>query len=80
MRSPKIDRPLDGLSMAEGIIGEGGIRDYDHLGCHPLHQTEVLKAIGVQSPMVSSISSQSDRSDGSRCIQDEAGDIGRKLT
>ena len=78
MRSPKIDRPLDSLSMAKGAIREGGIGDYNHLGYHPLHQTEVSKAIGVQSP---------------RClpyhhgqtvqmvpgIQDEAGDIGRKL-
>ena len=79
MRSPKIDRPLNSLSMAKGAIGEGGIRDYNHLGCHPLHQTKVLKAIGVQSPwclpyhpgqtiqMVPG-------------IQDKAGDIGRKLT
>ena len=78
MRSLKIDRPLNGLSMAEGAIGEGGTRDYDHLGFNPLCQTEVLKAIGVQSPwhlpchpgqtiqMVLG-------------IQDEAGDIGRKL-
>ena len=50
MRSPKIDRPLDGLSVAEGKMGEGGTRDYDHLGFNPLHQTEVLKVIGVQSP------------------------------
>ena len=78
MRSLKIDRPLDGLSMAKGIIGEGGIGDYDHLGCHPLCQTKVSKAVGVQSPwhlpyhpgqtiqMVPG-------------IQDKAGDIERKL-
>ena len=79
MGSPKIERPLNGLSMAKGIIGEGGIGDYDHLGCHPFCQTEVSKVIGVQSPwhlpyhpgqtiqMVPG-------------IQDEAGDIRRKLT
>ena len=79
MRSPKIDRPLDGLSMAEGTIGEGGIRDYDHLGFHPLCQTEVSKVIGVQSPWHLpyhpgwTIQMVLD-------IQDEAGDIRRKLT
>ena len=64
--------------MAEGTIGEGEIRDYDHLGFHPLCQTKVLKAIGVQSPQrlpyhpgwtVQMVLG----------IQDEAGDIGRKL-
>ena len=77
-RPPKIDRPLDGLSMAEGTIGVGEIRDYDHLGFHPLLQTEVSKAIGVQSPRhlpyhpgqtVQMVQG----------VQDEAGDIGRKL-
>ena len=78
MRSLKIDRPLNGLSMAEGAIGEEGTRDYDHLGFNPLHQTKVLKVIGVQSPwrlpchpnwtiqMVLG-------------VQDKAGDIRRKL-
>ena len=78
MRSPKIDRPLYGLSMAEGIIGEGGTRDYNHLGFNPLCQTEVSKVIGVQSPLhlpchpgqtIQMVLG----------IQDEAGDIGRKL-
>ena len=78
MRSPKIDRPLDGLSMAEGTIGEGGTRDYDHLGFNPLCQTEVSKVIGVQAPQrlpchpgwtVQMVLG----------IQDEAGDTGRKL-
>ena len=50
MRSPKVDGPLDGLPMAEGAIGEGETRDHDHLGFHPFCQTEVSKAIGVQSP------------------------------
>ena len=65
MRSPKIDRPLNGLPMAESVIGEGGIRDYDHLGCHPLYQTKVSKENWSSISMASSISSQSDRSDGS---------------
>ena len=64
--------------MAEGTIGEGETRDHDHLGFHPLHQTEVSKVIGVQSPRrlpchsgwtVQMVLG----------IQDEAGDIGRKL-
>ena len=50
MRSLKIDRPLNSLSVARGTKGEGGTRDYDHLGFNPLHQTEVSKVIGVQSP------------------------------
>ena len=78
MRSLKIDGPLDGLPMAEGSIVEGETRDHNHLGSHPLCQTEVSKAIGVQSPrhlpyhpswtiqMVLG-------------IQDEAGGIRRKL-
>ena len=79
MRSPKIDRPLNSLSMAEGIIGEGGIGDYDHLGCHPLCQTEVSKAIGVQSPQrLPYHPSQTIQMVPG--VQDEAGDIGRKLT
>ena len=78
MRSLKIDRPLDSLSMAKGAIGEGGIRDYDHLGFHPLCQTEVSKVIGVQSPR------HPPYHPGQTIqmvlgVQDEAGDIGRKL-
>ena len=78
MRSPKIDRPLNSLSMAEGTIGEGGIRDYDHLGFHPLHQTEVSKAIGVQSPWCPPYN-PGQTIQMVLGIQDEAGDIGRKL-
>ena len=78
MRSPKIDRPLNGLSMDEGAIAEGGIRDYDHLGYHPLHQTEVLKVIGVQSPWCLPYH-PSQTIQMVLGIQDEAGDIGRKL-
>ena len=78
MRSPKIDRPLDGLFMAEGAIREGGTRDYNHLGFNPLCQTKVLKVIGVQSqwllPYHPSWTVQMVLG-----IQDEAGDIGRKL-
>ena len=64
--------------MAKGAIGEGGIRDYNHLGFLPLHQTEVLKVIGVQSPWhlpyhpswtVQMVLG----------VQDETRDIGRKL-
>ena len=78
MRSLKIDRPLDGLFKAEGAIGEGGTRDYDHLGFDPPRQTEVSKVIGVQSPRhlpchpgwtVQMVLG----------IQDEAGDIRRRL-
>ena len=78
MRFPKIDRPLNSLFMAEGTIGEGGIGDFNHLGCHPLHQTEVSKVIGVRSqwhlPYHPSQTIQMVLG-----IQDEAGDIGRKL-
>ena len=64
--------------MAEGAIGEGGIRDHNHLGCHPLCQTEVSKVIGVQSPQ------HLPYHPGQTIqmvlgIQDEAGDIRRKL-
>ena len=78
MRSLKIDRPLDSLSEAKGAIGEGGTRDYDCLGFDPPHQTEVSKAIGVQSPwllpchpgqIVQMVLG----------TQDEAGDIERRL-
>ena len=78
MRSPKIDEPLSGLSMAKGAIGEGEMRDHDHLGFNPLCWTKVLKAIGVPSPQhlpyhlgwtVQMVLG----------IQDEAGGIGRKL-
>ena len=79
MRSPKIDGPLNGLPMAEGIIGEGETRDHDHLGFHPLCQTEGSRVIGVQSqwhlPYHPSRTVQMVLG-----IQDEAGGIGRKLT
>ena len=79
MRSLKIDQPLDGLSEAEGAIGEGGTRDYDCLGFDPPHQTEVLKAIGVQSPW--HLPCHPSRTIHMVLgIQDEAGDIGRRLT
>ena len=79
MRSPKIDRPLNSLSMAEGTIGEGGIGDYNHLGYHPLCQTEVLKGIGVQSPWCLPYH-PSQTIQMVPGIQDETGDIVRKLT
>ena len=79
MRSPKIGRPLDGLSMAESTIG-GEIRDYDHLGFHPLCQTEVLKVIGVQSPWCLPYPYHPSWTVQMVLgIQDETGDIGRKL-
>ena len=78
MRSLKIDRPLNGLSEAEGAIGEGETRDYDYLGFNPPRQTEVLKAIGVQSPW--HLPCHPDRTVQMVLgIQDEAGDIGRRL-
>ena len=78
MRSMKIDQPLNGLSEAEVTIGEGGTRDYDCLGFDPPHQIEVSKAIGVQSPR------QLPCHSGQTIqmvlgIQDEVGDIGRRL-
>ena len=62
--------------MAKGAIGEGETRDYDHLGFHPLHQTEVSKVIGVQSPrhLPCHPSRNVQMVLG---IQDEAGDIRR---
>ena len=64
--------------MAKGTIGEGGIRDYDHLGFHPLCQTKVSKAIGVQSPWRLPYH-PSQTVQMVLGIQDEAEDIGRKL-
>ena len=78
MRPPKIDRSLDGLSMAKGAIGEGGTRDYDHLGFHPLCQTKVLKVIGVQSPWCLPCH-PSWTVQMVLGVQDEAGDIRRKF-
>ena len=64
--------------MAEGIIGEGETRDHDHLGFHPFCQTKGSRVIGVQSqwhlPYHPSWTTQMVLD-----IQDEAGDIGRKL-
>ena len=63
--------------MAKGAIGEGGTRDYNHLGFNPLCQTEVSKAIGVQSPWHlpyhpgQTVQMVLD-------VQDEVGDIRRK--
>ena len=59
--------------MAKGTIGEG------HLGFNPLCQIEVLKVIGVQSPWHlpyhpgQTVQMVLD-------VQDEVGDIRRKLT
>ena len=78
MRSPKIDGPLNGLSMAKGTIGEGETRDHNHLGFHPLCQTEVSKVIGVQSPRHLPYH-PSQTVQMVLGIQDKAGDIGRKL-
>ena len=50
MRSLKIDRPLNGLLEAEGATGGGETKDHNHLDFHPLCQTEVSRATGVQSP------------------------------
>ena len=50
MRFPRIERPLNSLPKAQGIIGEGETGDQDHLGFHLLCLIEVSKAIGVQSP------------------------------
>ena len=44
------DKPLDGLSEADGVIGEGGTSDLSHLGSPPLLWTVASKAIGVQYP------------------------------
>ena len=78
MRSPKIDRPLNSLSVAKGKIGEGGTRDYDHLGFNPLFQTEFSKSIGVQSPW--HLPCHPGRTIQMVLgIQDEARDIRRKL-
>ena len=78
MRPPKIDGPLDGLPMAEDVIGEGETRDHNHLGFHPLCQTKGSRVIGVQSqwrlPYHPGQTVQMVLG-----IQDEAGGIGRKL-
>ena len=78
MRSLKIDRPLNSLSEAEGAIGEGGTRDYNCLGFDPPCQTEVSKAIGVQSPLCLPCH-PSWTVQMVLHIQDKAGDIGRRL-
>ena len=65
MKSPKIDRPLDGLPVAEGVIGEGETRGHDHLGFHPLCADPGFESDRSSISMVSSISSRLDRSDGS---------------
>ena len=65
MRFPKIDRPLDGLSMAKGTIGEGGIRDYDHLGFPSPLPDRGVKSDRSSISTASSVSSRSDHSDGS---------------
>ena len=63
--------------MAKGAIGEGEMRDHDHLGSHPLCQIEVLKAIGVQSPW--HLPYHPSRTVQMVLgIQDEAGGIGRE--
>ena len=63
-RSLMIDRPFAmAPSEAMAVIGGGETKDNNHPDINPLCQTEVLKAIGVRSPTVSSRSSQSD------CIQ-----------
>ena len=64
--------------MAEGAIGEGETRDHNHLGSHPLHQTEVSKAIGVQSPWCLPYH-PGQTVQMVLGIQDEAGGIRRKL-
>ena len=78
MRSLKIDWPLEGLLEAKGTIGEGETKDHNHLGFHPLHQTEALKVTGVQSPQrLPCHPSQTIQM--VLGIQDEAGDDRRKL-
>ena len=44
------DKPLDGLSKAEGIIGDGETSDLGHLGSPPLLQTVASKVIEAQYP------------------------------
>ena len=65
MRSPKIDRPLNGLSMAKGAIGEGGTRDYDHLMFQSPSPDQGFESNRSSISTASSMSSQSDCSDGS---------------
>ena len=64
--------------MAEGIIGEGETRGHDHLGFNPLCWIEGSRVIGVQSqwrlPYHPSQTVQMVLD-----VQDEAGDIERKL-
>ena len=44
------DKPLDGLTEAEGVIGDGETSKLGHPGSPPLLQTMALKAKEVQCP------------------------------
>ena len=50
MRPLKIDRPPNGLHEAAAATGGGETKDHNPAGTYTHHQTEDLKATGVQSP------------------------------
>ena len=61
------DESLDGLSKAKGIIGDKETSDLGHLGSPPLLLDHGFESDRSSVSTASSISSWSDRFDGSRC-------------
>ena len=71
------DEPLDGLPVAEGIIGDGETSDLGHSDSPPLLQTMASKVIEAQYPLhLQYHPSQITQTDPD--ILDEAGGIKRK--